>query len=64
MTDSPLRLVSSWIVNSEFDFFVEMAGVEQANIDELDSESMIEQGFPHTLISDLPSMTSLVRPGA
>lgn len=51
-------------MNSEFDFFVEMAGVEQANIDELDSESMIEQGFPHTLISDLPSMTSLVRPGA
>ena len=51
-------------MNKEFDFLVEMAGVEQANTDEVDAASMIVQGFPHTLISDLPSMTSLVRPVA
>jgi hypothetical protein len=48
----------------EFDFYVEMGGVVQEKIEALDSDSLILQGLSHTLISDLPSRTSLVRPAA
>ena len=60
---SPLRADFSWMSNDSRDFFVEMAGVEQAKVAALDPAA-IAQGLPQTLISEFPSLTSLVRPGA